>query len=198
LGENIAPSGVYRGDRDSFIFLVNGSKQIDDGTGEGGLFKGIIASNSEVGNGAIHFQTFCHEGVCGNHIVWGASNILDMKRVHRGDLQPFRRKLVTWLQEWSGVEMAETEKMIVAAKQKVLGATDQEVIEEVYKLGCLTKRVVKSSLEWAEKWEHTAHASPRTVWGFVHGLTRYSQTVDFTRQRHILDMAGGKILGLVS
>ena len=198
VGETIAPSGVYRGDRDSFVFLVNPTQSIDDGNGGGGLFKGIIASNSEVGKASIKFQAFCHEGVCGNHIIWGATNVVEMKRKHFGNLSGFLRDLRVWLTRWTGADTSKTTEMIAAAKRHVLGATYDDVEAKVKGLGlaALTLKAIKGSWDMAEKWENTADATPNTAWGFVHGLTRYSQTLGFADLRQALDMAGGKILNL--
>jgi hypothetical protein len=198
VGETIAPSGVYRGDRDSFIFLVNPTQDVDDGNGGGGLFKGLIASNSEVGKASIRIQSFCHEGVCGNHIIWGATDVMELKRKHYGDLRPFLRKLQSWLISWTASDTAKTTAMIAAAKRYVLGQDKEEVEERVKKLGlaALTLKAIRASWDYAEQWEHTAHATPNTAWGFVHGLTRFSQTMPWTDQRFALDLAGGKILNL--
>jgi hypothetical protein len=192
----IAPAGVYCGEEDSFVFLVNPTKDIDDG----GMFKGIIATNSEVGKAAIKFQTFYHEGVCGNHIIWGASNICEIKKCHKGNLQPFIAEVGKWVSKWADYDVSEFNQMVTAAKQNVLGANYEELEDNVYNLfplhNIMTKTAIAKSYEYAVQWEHTAKATPNTVWGFVHGLTRYSQTLGWVDQRHALDMAGKKILNL--
>jgi hypothetical protein len=187
---------VYRGDRDSFVFLVNPTQEIDNGNGGGGLFKGIIASNSEVGKASIHFQSFCHEGVCGNHIIWGMTKSVMVKANHTKNVA---RKIRTAFREWFGKfereDAAATSAMIVNAKRFVLGATDEEVKELLRKkISGFTLKAIDGALAYAKQWEHTAKASPRTAWGFVHGLTRYSQTATYLEQRHGLDMIGGEIL----
>jgi hypothetical protein len=52
------------------------------------------------------------------------------------------------------------------------------VIDAVYEMKslALTRQEVEDGWDWAEQWEHTAHAAPATAWGFAHGLTRFSQT----------------------
>ncbi|MEJ7663389.1 MAG: hypothetical protein WKG07_29515 [Hymenobacter sp.] len=73
VGDMLAPAGVYAGDRDMFIFLVNPNRVIDDGMK--GLMRGVFVWNSEVGAGAFKVRTFYLENVCGNHIVWSASGV---------------------------------------------------------------------------------------------------------------------------
>jgi post-segregation antitoxin (ccd killing protein) len=108
------------------------------------------------------------------------------------------RALTDWLHNWADVDMSETETMIAAAKRYPLGKDKEAVLERVYKLNvaALTQKAIAASYAYAEKWEHTAHATPNTAWGFVHGLTRYSQTLGFADARHALDLAGGKVLDL--
>lgn len=199
-GDMIAPAGVYRGDRDSFILLMNPDKPIDDGNGGGGLFKGIIASNSEVGKASIRFQAFSFQGVCGNHIIWGAENVCEYKRVHRGNIRKFVTELQTWLRRYADSDVFATEAMIRKAKQFALGADKVEVSKAVHKLGYtgLTLKAIEGAWNMAERWENTAGATPNTAWGFVHGLTRYSQTLGFQDLRQQLDVAGGKILALAN
>ena len=196
VGDIIAPSGVYRGDRDSFVFLVSPDKGLDD-NGNGGLFKGIIASNSEVGKASICLQSFCHQGVCGNHIVWGVSKEMTLKRKHYGDLTPFLNDIKRWVASYTMADLAAHEEMIVKAKALVLGKDCKEVEEKIHGLAtALTYKAIRASYEYATKWEHTAGATPNTAWGFVHGLTRYSQTLGFADARLALDVAGGKVLDL--
>ena len=88
-GDMIAPAGVYRGDRDSFIFLVNPERTVDDGGA--GLMRGVFVQNSEVGKSSFRISTFLLENVCSNHIVWGASEFRELKLVHKGRAnQPLR------------------------------------------------------------------------------------------------------------
>lgn len=64
VGDMIAPAGVYCGDRDMFVFLVNPNRVVDDG-GKG-LMRGVFVWNSEVGAGAFKVKAFMLEHVCGN------------------------------------------------------------------------------------------------------------------------------------
>ena len=50
-GAERVPSGAYLGDRDMFLFLVDGNRALDDPTdrSDAGLFRGFILRNSDVG-----------------------------------------------------------------------------------------------------------------------------------------------------
>jgi hypothetical protein len=198
VGDMIAPAGVYASDRDMFVFMVNPERVFDDGVK--GLMRGFFMWNSEVGAGAFKMKTFMLESVCGNHICYGATQVKEVKVVHKGRAIDSMAQQVKITMKTYG-EMGESgeRQMITKARSYELGKTKEEVIEMLFnmkQLG-LSKGDIESSYDTAVRWEHTAKASPRTAWGLVHGLTRFSQTKPYTDERHRLDSAGGKLLQLV-
>lgn len=200
-GDMIAPAGVYRGDRDSFIFLVNPDRTIDDGSGNGGLMRGVFISNSEVGARAFKVQTFLLENVCGNHICWGASDLAELKLVHKGRAKTsFPHEMAARLRKYNQDGTVAEERMIQAAKQLELAPDRAALVERLYNLKSLQlpKLHIEAAFTFAEKFEWSAKSPPTTAWGFVHGLTRYSQTLANADQRHLVDIAGGKILALAT
>lgn len=200
VGDMIAPAGVYEGDRDMFLFLVCPTRIIDDGCK--GLMRGVFVWNSEVGAGAVHVKTFLLENVCGNHIVWGASKIKTFRAVHRGGqvLTNFSNNLNRALAAQTVASLGAEETMVRKARALVLGKDREATIETVFnnkKIG-LTKTAAESAWEWATRWEHTALSAPSTAWGFVHGLTRFSQTMKNADERDRLDAAAGRILDIAT
>ena len=69
-GAERVPSGAYLGDRDMFLFLVDGNRALDDPTDrtDTGLFRGFILRNSDVGAAALTLDMFLFRAVCGNHV----------------------------------------------------------------------------------------------------------------------------------
>jgi len=69
-GAQRVPSGAYLGDRDMFLFLVDGNRDLDDPTdpSHAGLFRGFILRNSDVGAAALTLDVFLFRAVCGNHV----------------------------------------------------------------------------------------------------------------------------------
>jgi len=201
VGDKIGPAGVYRGDRSMFLFLVNPDRTTGDDSDDGGLCRGVFISNSETGAASFRISTFLLEAVCGNHIVWGAQEIKDLKMVHRGRAnQRFGLELSRWLRRYNQTAASAEAEMIRTAKGESLGRDRQAVIDNLFnrKALQLSKKDIGSAFDTAEQWEHTAMCAPTMAWGFVHGLTRYSQTMPTADARHALDVAGGKILKLVS
>lgn len=198
VGDLIAPAGVYCGDRDMFIFLVNPDRIVDDG-GKG-LMRGVFIANSEVGAGvAYKIKTFYLENVCGNHICWGVSEIKEVKIVHRhGAIRDWGYQLNRALSGFANADTGRETAMIGAAKRFELGKDFEETSDFLFNrkaLG-LSRKDIEASFRTAKAWEHTANAAPTTAWGFVHGLTRYSQDAAYASERNGLDAAGGKILAL--
>ena len=54
-GAERVSSGAYLGDRDMFLFLVDGNRDLDDPTdaSHAGLFRGFMLGNSDVGAAAL-------------------------------------------------------------------------------------------------------------------------------------------------
>lgn len=196
-GDMIAPAGVYCGDRDMFVFLVNPERIIDDGNA--GLMRGVFVWNSEVGGGAFKVKTFYLENVCGNHIVWGASGIKEIKIVHKKfSIRDYSRRMADTLKLYADMPCTAEMEMIHKARSIELAPTIQEVIERLTDMKSLlmSKKDIIGAMEYAVQWEHTARSAPTTVWAFAHGLTRYSQLQKYADERHKLDLAATKILTL--
>src|ERR671918_984443 len=85
-GAERVPSGAYLGDRDMFLFLVDGNRDLDDPTdsSHAGLFRGFILRNSDVGAAALTLDVFLFRAVCGNHIIWGFQHVAGFRRRHVG------------------------------------------------------------------------------------------------------------------
>ena len=68
-GAERVPSGAYLGDRDMFLLLVDGNRDLDDPTdaSHAGLFRGFILRNSDVGAAALTLDVFLFRAICGNH-----------------------------------------------------------------------------------------------------------------------------------
>jgi hypothetical protein len=68
FGAEKVPSGAYLGDRDMFLFLVDGNRNLDDPTdrSHAGMFRGFILRNSDVGAAALTLDLFLFRAVCGS------------------------------------------------------------------------------------------------------------------------------------
>jgi hypothetical protein len=193
VGDEIAPAGLYASDHDMFAFLVYEKNRIANGT-PNGLARGVFYSNSEVGNNAVYRMSFLYESVCGNHIVWNVSNLKKLRIVHSGQVRNKLQLYAADLVEYANRSASEDEAIIKRAQHKVIAATKQDVIDELFRLRVgLTQTQIGDAYDLAEQHEQDANAAPNTVYGMVHGLTRLSQG-NYADERNHLDAAAGKVM----
>jgi hypothetical protein len=199
LGDWIAPAGLYGSDRDMFAFLVDPETAIEDGT-DLGLRRGFFVRNSEVGNATFELVTFFYRYICGNHIVWGASNVERVNIKHIGKQAKERAfdKMRKALKVYREASAADDVLMIKKMRTTELGGTYEDVLEEIFgKRKLLTKADTRAAYDKANEFADI-DGSPRSVWGFAQGVTRLSQESPFADRRDNLDRAAGKILDLVT
>ncbi len=200
VGDMIAPAGLYASDRDCFVFMINENNRIDAGGGDSGLARGFFMSNSEVGDCAFRLTTFLYDYVCSNHILWGASNVHEVRIVHRGRANDrWVGDLRRSLDQYSQTSAATETRVITAAMRQSFGDTREEVVQKLHKMGLTTVKNAEAALKWAEVDSDLRRNafSPLSVWGIVCGLTRVSQQSAFTDERVAIDRAAGKLMSMV-
>jgi hypothetical protein len=197
-GDQIAASGLYASDHDMFAILLAPDRVISDGKG-GALLRGVIARNSEVGDSSLVFTFFLCQAVCGNHIIWGATGVHEIRVRHVGKntLRKAFRGFEAELRKYHDAA-PEEEAMIEAARKYVLGNTKEEVLNELVKYANthslpLSKERIEKGLTIAEQHEDW-YGDPRTVWAAVAGLTHGSQETGYADDRNAVDRAASKLL----
>lgn len=197
VGDQIAPAGLYASDRDMFAFMVNEDARIEDGT-DGGLGRGFFVSNSEVGDASLTITRFLYRYVCGNHIVWGAQNVSEIKIRHIGDAnQRFGREFVAELKNYADASAAEDVNRITQAKRFIIGDTKDELLDKLFglkRIG-LSRKALESAYKYAElESAENRTGSPHSAWGFAGGITRLAQESTYASERTKLDRAAGRVL----
>lgn len=200
VGDLIAPAGLYASDKDCFAFMV---KETCIEVGGGVMNRGFFVSNSEVGDRAFTLTSFLYDSVCSNHIVWGASEVSEVRIVHRGRannrwIGDLHRALVVYAGKSADVER----RMILSAMSAEIANSKEDVVDKLFK----DKRinVTKRNLELAYDWSVREARlrgnvfKPNTVWGMVCGLTRVSQECGWADERVAIDCAAGKLLAMAS
>jgi hypothetical protein len=197
-GDLIAPAGLYASDRNMFAVMVNTDHQIDDGSGRT-VSRGMFVENSEVGDGSFWITEFMFANVCGNHIMWGASNVATISYRHVGDkiterifsaLENVKRRIVEW-------NPADRQREFELLRNYEIASTKDAVVEAVYNMrvdNLLSKKVLEESYEFGSAFGETDGAMPTSPLGLVHGLTRYTQILPNADRRFALEQVGGKIL----
>jgi hypothetical protein len=188
--------GLYASDHDMFAFLVDNNRRIFEKSPGGGLGRGFFVANSEVGAASFWIMTFFYEYVCGNHRVWGASNVTELKIRHTGtaDDRAFHM-LRGELKKYAEGSAADDEAKVEKAMTLQLGKNKDEVLNKVFglRVPALTKGVISDGYDRAVK-HADWYGSPRTVWGLTGGITEVARDMPFTDDRVAVERATGKLM----
>jgi hypothetical protein len=197
-GDMIAPAGLYASDKDMFAFLVNPGNPLS--SGKFNLNRGIFVENSEVGAGAFKITTFLYDGVCGNHIVWGASELTEISVRHVGKAGDRAwHALTEQLKGYLDADASACVKRISAANKFSLGSDRETVVNNLFdnRKVKLTRDVLGNAFDLAVTLD-SDRVDPTTAWGMVTGLTRVSQEEGYADRRVEIDSATAVVMGMVN
>jgi hypothetical protein len=196
FGAERVPSGAYLGDRDMFLFLVDGNRDLDDPTdrSHAGLFRGFILRNSDVGAAALTLDVFLFRAVCGNHIIWGFQHVAGFRRRHVGaSIQDAWTTSLDSVRATLDADAASDRTILLRASTQEIGPTREAVLSAVTQRLELSQKQAAEAYTLAEQHE----TNPRSVWGYVQGLTRLSQRTPWQDSRFTLDRAASRLLTTV-
>jgi hypothetical protein len=185
---------LYASDRDVFIFLVDEAHPIEV-NGET-LFRGFMTWNSEVGAATFGLTTFLYRYVCDNRIIWGATDVRELRIRHTGGApQRFAYEGAKFLSRYAEESTVKTVKQISAAQAFELpqAAKRENVVEWLQKKG-FTKSVANAAVTSAEVEEGEA----RSLWQIINGVTAHARTLAHTDARVELETKAGSLMNLVS
>ncbi len=186
--------GLYASDKDMFAFMVDNDRRIFETLPGGGLGRGFFVSNSEVGDASFRITTFFYEYVCGNHRVWGASGVQELRIPHIGnaDERAFS-KLTVELRKYADSSVQQDEAKIESMIRYSLGNTKDEVLDAVFNLG-VSRKLATQAYAIAEASEDRYVGGPRSVWGLTGGLTEVARDLPNADARVALERQAGKIM----
>lgn len=188
---------LYASDHDLFAFLMSAERQITGPLGES-LYRGVITVNSEVGAGSLKILGFMFREICGNHIIWGAQEIAEVRLAHRGNIRERWSGAVVEMRKYlDGAESLDTAKFESVTRE--IAASKDDVLDTIFGLrknlpAGTTRTLIESGFDAVVPEEDGA---ANTVWGLAQGLTRYSQTIPYADDRQFVDRVAGKVLDLV-
>ena len=189
-------SGAYLGDRDMFLFLVDGNRDLDDPTDRtrAGLFRGFMLRNSDVGAAALTLDVFLFRQVCGNHIIWGFQHLAGFRRRHIGaSIQQAWTVSLDGVRAALDADTAHDRTLLLRATTQELGPTRDAVLDTAVRRLEVSQKQAAEAFTLAEAHE----ANPRSIWGYVQGLTRLSQRTPWQDGRYVLDRAASRLLATV-
>lgn len=188
---NGAEPSLYASDHDMFVFLRSRNTTITEPGTDQPIYRGVIVENSEVGASALKLTRFLYRYMCGNHIIWGASEVVDMSVRHVGAARTRWDNFSIVIRKWADESAGADEANIREAQRHVIAATKEQVLDAIFgrrNIG-LSRKVLEASYAAVQPED----GDPRTIWGMVQGVTRHSQTIPFADQRTALDRAAGKL-----
>lgn len=197
VGDMIAPAGLYASDHDMFVFMVNEDNRLEDGS-PGGLGRGFFVSNSEVGAAAFKITKFLYRFVCGNHIVWDASEVEELRIRHVGmNDRRFGHRMAFTLRKYAESSATDDQRRITTAKGFILGKDKDEVIDKLFGRRILPRKTLEAAYDAAcLDADAGNNSSPNTAYGMVQGITALSQSLagGYMDKRMDMDVAAGKVL----
>jgi len=183
-------TGLYSGDRDTFVFLIDPTGWIEI---ESEAFcPGFFAWNSEVGRRTIGLQTFFFQACCQNHIVWDAVDVTEFSRKHTanvGEALGHIRRLIHRLVERRDERRDAFAATIAKAMKTTLGNDADEVLKVLQKHG-ITKTLGNEALKIANE------KGTFTIFSVVDALTRLAGRCQYAGERTQMDAKSSSLLAL--
>jgi hypothetical protein len=137
---------------------------------------------------------FLFRAVCGNHVIWGFHHVTGFRRRHLD--ATIQDAWTTSLETVRGALDADTSHdrlVLLRATSQELGSTREAVIDAVLKRVDVSQNQAEEAYTLAERYE----TNPRSIWGYVQGLTRLSQQTPWQDGRFALDRAASRLLTTV-
>jgi len=188
--------GLYLGDRDMFAFMVDNDRRIFEKGPGGGLSRGFFVSNSETGAASFKILAFYYNYVCGNHMVWGASGIKEVKIRHVGNADGLATdELRAELKAYADGSATEDELRVEKMRSYTVGKNLDEILDKVMglRIAGLSKKLVTAGYELAQKREDW-YGAPNSMWGLAGGLTEIARDLPNADERITLETTTGKLM----
>jgi hypothetical protein len=189
LAQDTKPA-LFRSDRDSFAFFYSTEDPHD---AFGGLRKGVVVFNSEVGAKSLGYSTFIFREVCGNFLIWGAEGVTERKQRHTATVRDlfneFDRELRTISNQVSPLEYATIAR--AARTPFVESGRPEDAAKRLNKEFGISRDLVPEVIEAVSLPENPGDLS---VWGVVNGLTSVAKLEPYAEGRVALAASAGELL----
>jgi len=132
--------------------------------------------------------------VCGNHIVWGAEEVREIRIVHKGEaLDRFHNLALPRLNQF-----VENRAYNDTVKETVSRAMSEPIGQDLDKTMDWFKDKPFTKGEITRAWEIgiAEDNDVTTVWGMVQGFTAYARSMTYANLRVNLERRAGSLLNL--
>jgi hypothetical protein len=189
--------GLYGSDRDVFMFFTDGGSIVDGGGARDQLHRGFYVWNSEVGSATFGIATFLFREVCGNHQIWGAEQLCELRIRHTLNAPArFVAEARPALIDYVNAPAAPLEAKIRQAKAfQIAGAPDKDKLIEFGKKHDLTAGEIRQAVAYAEREEG---GEVTNLWMLMQGLTAAARDYAWVDSRVDLERRAGKLMKLAA
>lgn len=180
---------LYASDRDVFMFLVDPDHPIEvNGTT---LYRGFITWNSEVGSAVFGLTTFLYNRVCDNRIIWGATDVKELRIRHTGGApERFSYEGERYLRKYANERTQPIIDGVIKAQDTEIPLKKDQTVAEWLQDRGFTKDKAESSVKSAKAEEGEA----RTIWQIVQGITAHARSIPHTNDRVALETKAGQLM----
>jgi hypothetical protein len=173
-----------------FVFLIDPAGWTDIG-GEA-FAPGFFVWNSEVGCRTVGIETFWYQGVCANHIVWDAVEVVEFSRKHTANvheaLSEIRRAIENLVQKRDQRRDGFV-RVVQQAMETTLGSDADEVLKALGQNG-VSRALAKEAVEIAQE------KGRFTIFAMVDALTRIAGKQVNAGDRLLVDQKAASLLSL--
>jgi hypothetical protein len=188
---------LYASDRDVFIFLVDPNHPIEIPGKSEPMFRGFFTWNSETGSAVFGLTTFLYDRVCDNRIIWGATDVRELRIRHTGGApERFAYEGARYLNRYANEATAGIVQQITAAQTREIPLDKDEPKNSV--ANWLKKRGFTGAVAKAAQTQVEADGGGRSVWDVVSGVTAYARSIPHTNDRVDIETKAGKLMAFAS
>jgi hypothetical protein len=192
------PSGLFKGDRNMFAFLITGGSIVNAGRTARGqddiLHRGFYVANSQVRERLFVLAYFLMRAVCGNLMIFGGEDVHVIKLRHtKFAPQRFADEAIPALSSYITASTKNTEATIRVAQQFMLPEDTKELQEFA-----LTHNLTRVELAEGQRTALREEGDCRTLWQLVNGLTAYARDFEYADARLDLSTRASKLLDLAA
>jgi len=188
---------LYASDRDVFLFLVDPSHPVEV-NGET-LFRGFITWNSEVGSAVFGLTTFLYRVVCDNRIIWGATDVKELRIRHTGGApERFAYEGASYLRRYSEESTTQITSAISHAQRYELPPSATEKAEVRWEKWLTSRGFTGTQARGAVGSALAEEGQVKSLWDIVNGVTAYARQISHADERVKVEAMAGKLLQTVS
>lgn len=178
LSGETRPDGLYASDRDVFCFMIDGGSRLEAGP-RAKMNRGFFVWNSEVGARTFGLSTFLFNEVCGNLIVWGATDVNTLLIRHTRNA-PARFDAEAYPALVQHIETAaSTEEGILRRAQAFMLPKDDADLMKLVDACRITRAELREAKDAAKREEGQC----ASLFDLVQGGTAYARGFDYVESR---------------